>query len=353
MFCCLFPDARTGWVLQLWFIYCASSQIGPISLLSKLMSERFDLNLTFQINLTADGSEVKAIPLSECLEFMLQLRQPTMNSTLELVLNKSMLSAMDGHRLVGNASEVAECFVTAVDQFNVTELTVAMDTNLLEFSAVSGGSLEQDVDLALNEFLQLFTDAYKPVIPAFLNAFVSAPIRAATNAAVADILANDSCSAGYGPSEGPDNSPDWEWTYRAFAIAGSVALLGSVAICKIQCRFDDLLDAGGKYSRVALSVQDDDYIDSDQPKPHSDPDDGLPLVMNPRIHFLARHGIFLLLCMNVAFFVSANTTWGARVVSEVTIGDEMISIPKPLFTFSLVNSVRDFWNAKVRRQPAM
>jgi hypothetical protein len=53
-----------------------------------------------------------------------------------------------------------------------------------------------------------------------------------------------------------------------------------------------------------------------------------------------------LLLLNVALFVSANTSAGASVFIVALLGPERIASPS-LFTFSLVNSVRDMWNAGV------
>lgn len=72
----------------------------------------------------------------------------------------------------------------------------------------------------------------------------------------------------------------------------------------------------------------------------------LPLIMSPKLHWTVRYGVFGILCFCIALFVSANTAAGADVKAVMTIDDKSIEFPS-FFTFSLINTVKDFWEAKV------
>jgi hypothetical protein len=82
--------------------------------------------------------------------------------------------------------------------------------------------------------------------------------------------------------------------------------------------------------------------------PHTlevDPDVDIPMLLSPRVPFLARVGLLSLLFVNVLIFISTNTYWGAAAYVGVTInGDVMQS--EPLSYFSLANSIKDMWSAK-------
>lgn len=52
----------------------------------------------------------------------------------------------------------------------------------------------------------------------------------------------------------------------------------------------------------------------------------------------------MLLFLNIALFVTANTSIGASVFVRLTFGENEIWLPS-LFDFTLANSVRDMWNA--------
>jgi hypothetical protein len=71
------------------------------------------------------------------------------------------------------------------------------------------------------------------------------------------------------------------------------------------------------------------------------------LIMCDGIPVWARLGILLLIFVNVALFISSNTSVGASVYLVIkAAGEDTIRFPS-LFDFSLANSVQDMWNAKV------
>ncbi len=73
---------------------------------------------------------------------------------------------------------------------------------------------------------------------------------------------------------------------------------------------------------------------------------GNALVVNPDVPLPIRAGVLLFLLVNVALFVSSNTSLGASVYLVARTPDSSTQFPS-LFNFSLVNSVRDMWNAHV------
>jgi hypothetical protein len=67
---------------------------------------------------------------------------------------------------------------------------------------------------------------------------------------------------------------------------------------------------------------------------------------HPRLHWTVRYSVPLLIVATIGMFFSSNNLAGASVVAVVTMGGAHIE-PEPLFQFTLVNSVRDMWNAQV------
>jgi hypothetical protein len=70
------------------------------------------------------------------------------------------------------------------------------------------------------------------------------------------------------------------------------------------------------------------------------------LAFHPKIPFSVRFGIPFLLFINVALFISSNTSVGASVYVLITAVNKQWATPS-LFDFSLANSVHDMWKAGV------
>jgi hypothetical protein len=70
------------------------------------------------------------------------------------------------------------------------------------------------------------------------------------------------------------------------------------------------------------------------------------LVLNQGISAAVRYGVTLLLLANIGLFITSNTAVGASVIMVLNVGTEEIVSP-PLFTFGLMDTVRDMWRAKV------
>jgi len=70
------------------------------------------------------------------------------------------------------------------------------------------------------------------------------------------------------------------------------------------------------------------------------------IAVSPHLPLVLRFGIPLLILANIALFISSNTGIGATVYVVVTFNGTEVQMPS-LFSFSLANSIRDMWSAKV------
>lgn len=68
------------------------------------------------------------------------------------------------------------------------------------------------------------------------------------------------------------------------------------------------------------------------------------LALDGKIPVALRYGVPVLLFLNIALFITANTSIGASVYVRLTFGQDELWLPS-LFDFTLANSVRDMWDA--------
>ena len=368
----------------------------------------------------------QAIPLSEQFKLELNLTKTVLDTMLDLALDRTKVS-----HLAINDIHAPGCILDTIDVFNLTKLSVNLSADDVELISEAGGSLEKDIDEALNNFFNLFVNGFHDVVPAVLNAFVSEPLRKAINVGVNDLLEHANCTLPVTPPVATDKAQ--EYTDIAFGCAGFFFVVVSLIVCsKAPNRRsggwggggsggggayvsvsggngEDTDSLGALLAKTGNGGDDDDDILFRSNSMNSRPagmtvamnrpsntiydtsdDDAmlypdlasgslnaevvddygvagggggsggmdywegvggeshkeLPLILSPRIHWIVRYGVFLVLCFNIAMMVSANTAKGAEVKAVMKINDDQVEFPA-FFTFSLTNTVKDFWEAKV------
>lgn len=138
------------------------------------------------------------------------------------------------------------------------------------------------------------------------------------------------------------DGPGFNKATTLYAFVGSVGvffllILAAILIvrfsqCMLNISCTQVANATIAYEAVPLLSMDGHKADA--------------LLFNPILPFLVRYGILLILLVNIALFIASNTSLGASVYLLVKTPTGTTQFPS-LFNFSLGNSVRDMWNAKV------
>mmetsp|Transcript_8330 Transcript_8330/g.16163 ORF Transcript_8330/g.16163 Transcript_8330/m.16163 type:complete len:1340 (+) Transcript_8330:114-4133(+) len=173
------------------------------------------------------------------------------------------------------------------------------------------------------------------------------------------------------PSRNSNNKEKWYKTkavvYSVIAFASSIAAIAAVSACWHCCRIfgvnkpaeevaEENLNAYLRFSTSSGSVDM-----KEEGKEHTSDRDELPeelfeegrsfppwdcLASNAKIPYVFRYGMPIVLAGNIAMFVVSNTSVGAAVKIVVDFGDIGGTLPT-LFEFTLANTIRDMWQAKV------
>lgn len=419
--------------LSSWTGFDVLEPTGPITLSSHTATQSIVLGASVELNISTLSKTFQAIPLSEQFKLELNLSKTVMDTVLDLALDREKVAALQI-----NDIHQPGCILGAVDSWNMSYLAVNLSADDIVLSSVAGGSLEKDIDTALNNLFMLITNGFKDVVPAVLNAFVSEPLRKAVNVEVDRMLQHSNCTR---PSTPDAADLPQQYTDIAFGIGGLYFIIVSLVVCtKMPKRGggrgngngyarsayltnggegnasdtdslgallantgggdgygddeDDVLFRSNSMNRRPVGMQvalkrptsavydtsDDDALlypdlsgggggggtlgslndghggggggmgmDADYWESADDYKE-LPLIMSPKIHWVIRYGVLAILCFNIAMMVSANTAKGAEVKAVMRINDDEVEFPA-FFTFSLVNTVKDFWEAKARRNP--
>jgi len=212
-------------------------------------------------------------------------------------------------------------------------LNFTMDELSVE-SAVDG--VEVGIDQLITNVANLFFTSFTPAIPAFINGHIH-PVVRHLNKKIEGLLANlDTFPKCVDPQSDPSTFNQTSTFYALIGAAGLLLIVGaSIMIIK--------------YLHGTSSVQQEDrapFLEKAANTTIPERSSGC-LMLSNEIPVVVRYGIFALILANVALFISSNTSVGASVYLEIKPRDmETIRFPS-LFDFSLGNSVRDMWNAKV------
>jgi hypothetical protein len=307
----------------------------PVSdylLRSRTATDALNLTVDFHVHAAADpNGPVHDGSLSESGTLHAQLSNCNMLADVILSLSAAKLARVDVSQLGS-----ADCVLQSVLAAEITDLQLHTDVRGVALVADSG-DLEADVDLFVNNLFLLVFSSFDTVLSRLINGVVAEPLRNAVNAAVlaqvaAAAASNGTCDA-VALSDGPTPLVEQWGTVAALSIAAGLWLAVILGICiqgainRRQANSDErralLRNAAAAADKHAVSLS-----------------------QHPRLHWLWRYTVPLMIVATASVFFSSNTATGASVVAVVSLGAARIE-PPALFAFSLVNSVRDMWNAEV------
>jgi hypothetical protein len=85
-------------------------------------------------------------------------------------------------------SFVSRCILGAIHELNLTSLFLNSTVRAITLTSGNADGVDDDIDLAIDNLLLLFTHNFAPAIPAFLRAFISEPGRLLLDETIADFL---------------------------------------------------------------------------------------------------------------------------------------------------------------------
>lgn len=279
-----------------------------------------DINATFFINVTTVLNDKW---LYEEGKIILRLAHNDLRAATQLALREDVVNKLNPAQLI-----FPGCLAATLYDAELFQLFFNTSVRQLTIKALDG-DLEKDLDDAINQILLLFTSSFGLAIPAFFNGFGDAPIKQAVNSLFLELMENkDSCPAP------PIPTPNFSdvGSAAAFAGAGVVFLFIGGFMLFAQSKFKRKTKVEITENYHLLGLDDGDELP--------------PLALDPNISVLVRYGVPVLLLLNIALFISSNTSVGANIYLVLQFGEHHIQTPS-LFTFSLGNTVRDMWHAGV------
>jgi len=333
--------------LNTWEVFDVLEPAGSYNLSSYTLLNNFALSVAVSINVTVNSSLGDTYLYEEAV-LEAELQNNSLRSSLQVAIREATVLALSDTEKI-----VPGCLMSTLYDLNLTQLDFSFVLSQIEILAVNGGSEEQ-IDAAINNMLALFTTSFQVAIPALFNGIIAGPARVSINSGFEAIIeANHTCT-----DPGRPATFNEETTTVSFSVVGcvvAVLLLAGVIflfVTKFRAmkpdREDDENSKEPLMSNTGLingpttdAVQ---ACDTDQVACNKKWFSGL--IFCPRFHFLLRYGIFITLLLNIAMFISSNTSVGAAVYLYVNMGGQETKLPS-LFDFSLANSVIDMWEAKV------
>jgi len=316
--------------------------ISPLGyfLLYEVELQTFLVNATAFVNVTTNSSVVAGGYLYEEAQIEIFASNNNVNGSISLLLLEDAIKGLGGSQL-----EQIGCLIRTINETQLISVFVQMLIENLHVTAL-GGDIEKDIDATIDNIMALFTSSFGPAIPAFMNGYAVPPAIAFANDFVTQMRnqteANYSC-----PDDVPDKSAfGKDGAIIAFGAAGFVFLLiASIAIIAnvkkyIEKKSEKVNESSPLLysSNLHQSIKDLKEVEEENNEP--------ALIFHDKIPFLLRYGVALLILFNIGTFVSSNTSVGANVYIILSVNETHVQLPS-LFSFSLVNSVRDMWNAKV------
>ncbi len=215
--------------------------------------------------------------------------------------------------------------------------------------------LQRNLDVLLDNVLLLFVSSYRHAIPAFVNGVLLQP--ALRDASVAGPLVTpcELVPASSSSSVFPLNRVAMGAVLGGLFAALAGVLAGIVlwhrewfspSQAELDADADEAYEEGAAGAAEQLSLM----INSNRSSLHV-PASGVmrappPMGLDPRLPWLVRLGVPVLIIVNVAIFILSNTSVGASVYVFIQLGARVLQSGS-LFSFTLTNSVHDMWEAGV------
>eukprot|EP01137_Pigoraptor_chileana_P010360 Opistho-2@59848 len=329
--------------LNTWGKFDLLNAKGPQNLTSDTQLGNLTIAVGFGINVTA-STELGNAFLHEDATIYVRLENNRLKSAMQVGVSEPII-----HGLTDGEMVVPACLKSAVADLNLTQLDFSFVLAELEVLAANGGT-EAQLDAAINTIFQLLTSSFQVAIPAFFNGVVGGPVRQLANTQFAKLTTGqDTCTE---PSAAETFNK--ESTAGSFAGATGVFIVILAAGLIVAASARRRSGSRGEELREPLITEDvvvygsNDNIAkaSGAAAVHSGNQWLTALLFCDKYNLFFRFGVVFYLLLNIAMFISSNTSVGASVYVYVSANGSLTKLPS-LFDFSLGNSVRDMWVAEV------
>ena len=357
------------------------------------------IDLGLNISLPSQGADgVSGTSLYESARLFIDLADSELTFDILLGVKESDVLSLAPSQLVDPG-----CLTSIFDTVNITYLTLNTTVKHIDvFPLTAPTGLEGELDAAIDAVAAMFLASFEGAFPAFFDCFGAQPAADAFNVAVANLL--DSPALICGAPQAEEATFNERRTFQAFM--GAVVLSFLIIVLLVLIRnsmaspLSSLSGSGGsgaaEYGSLSNSGGANDVSSSpglyavlaaegdlsgmtslnggvevtslnggEKTMSGYGPSSLLlgggsgtksssrgccagraSLSVDDSVPWLARYGIPAVLLVNIALFVSANTSVGASVYIDLTVGASTVRLPS-LFSFTLANSVHDMWEAGV------
>lgn len=336
--------------LNTWDDFTIFDPIGPYILDTHTGMKEFGFNLTFQVNVSSNGSMITTgdAYLSETADFDITLSNNKMDLKLQVASPEGA-----GVNFTNAQSMDLQCLETLVSSEGTGITYLLFNTSITHLSLeAQTHEMEMKIREFVNSIVKFFIDNYRPIIPTFVTGFVNNFGTVKLNELLDQQLANATC-------ENVHDSQYEDFTLWTTAVAGGGSLLLIFIIFFIMPKerkkddrsIDSLtypmiesmqsLDKPLNLRNIELPTQVHKTIWEKFWRTDSE----ASMLMTPRLSIFTRIFMPLLILINIAVFISSNTGIGASVFAKIFMGDKHVAFPS-IMDFGLINSIRDMWKAK-------
>ncbi|KAH0792051.1 hypothetical protein GPJ56_004060 [Histomonas meleagridis] len=299
--------------------------------------EELGINLSFTINVSADGSIISTGEtfLSEAGDLDMILHNNSMNMRLQVAspvgagVNYTNTQCTDINCLKnllsteGTGSTYLK-FITSIESINLIASKQDMEVKIREF---------------INNIVKLFVENYREIIPPFLNSYINTYVLQIVNEKLNQLLINEN-DCPYLPDPPYNEFVAWTTLLAVGVGAGLVFIMLIIVLIVQKCRKNET----NLNSSLMTSINEDGMYTNETTDIKSS-SNTYSLIMSPKLSIFVRILMPFLICMNIALFVSSNTGIGASVFIKFAVGSKIVSLPS-MFDFGLINSIVDMWKAK-------
>ena len=330
--------------LNTWKDFTFIEPISEYILDTHTSMDTLGVNLTFEINVSADGSVVTTgdVYLTEQADLYIMLDNNSMDFQMQLAAPSMM-----GMNYTDPMCLDVGCLLSLASP-DGTGMTLIDFNTSLQYLALEAGKQDMELEIRtfINNVIKLFISSYRNVIPPFLNGFLNQYGVYYVNSLVNQTLNEAECN--YSP-----NYPYSDITIWTTVLAFSLVIVFTLLIYILMKIAESLRK---KYSLIPsihmITYDRVDSIEEDQNfvKYHYfinffRTDQDASLLMTPKLSIFVRYLIPFLIFGNIAVFVSSNTGIGASVFIKFFVGSQKKISMDSMFDFTLINSVIDMWKA--------
>lgn len=299
--------------------------------------KNLSINLDFRVDVVVKGELINTsneeVYLTEGGEIVIDLERNNLELKLQLAspkgagLNYTDKMSLNLDCLLGLLSSDG----TYISHLN---LTTFVNTLALKMSEdIETGSVDEGINLLINNFATLFVDNFKDIIPVFLNAIVDTNIIDLLNNLLLGALNNSNCSY---IEDDPFVQISSTGTAVPFTFAVIFALLLAIPIFLFGV-------IKAKSDKLSAEEDEDDNEDNKESTGFFRTDEKASLLMTKQLPIPVRILVPFLVFCNIALFISSNTGNGASVFIKLVVGKKKVGFGS-MKDFGLINSVVEMFS---------